>query len=85
MSLALRDTATIGIEALNAIASETTMAADWLKPRLERLIEAREPVGQTELMIVDPVVKLLCTAALPASLTAEGCRAEEETAASEHH
>ncbi len=85
MSLALRDTAAIGIEALNAAASDKKIDADWLQPRLERLLEARQPHGQTELMIVDPVAKLLCLAALPVSLTAEGCRAEEEAVAGEHH
>ena len=84
MSLALSDTAAIGLEALSAAASDQKMDAHWLLPRLERLLEAREPVAQTELMIVDPVAKLLCLAALPVSLTAEGCR-EEEAAASEHH
>ena len=85
MSQALRDTASIGLEALHAAASEKRMGADWLQARLDRLLEAREPVAQTELMIIEPVAKLLCAAALPASLTAEGCRAEEETAAAEHH
>jgi hexosaminidase len=83
MSLALRDTAAIGLEAIHAAESEKKIGADWLQTRLERLREAREPVGQTELMIVDPVARLLCTAALPVSLKAEGCR-EEEAAATEH-
>ena len=85
MSLALRDTSAIGLEALSAVASDKKMGADWLQPRLERLLEAREPHGQTELVIVDPVAKLVCMAALPASLTAEGCRAEEAAVAGEHH
>jgi len=85
MSLALRDTAAIGLEALRTAAAGRKMDADWLQPRLERLLEARTPHAQTELMIVDPVTRLLCIAALPASLTAEACRAEDEMAASEHH
>jgi len=84
MSRALSDTASIGLEALSAAASDQMMDAGWLLPRLERLLEAREPVAQTELMIVDPVAKLLCLVALPVSMTAEGCR-EEEAAASDHH
>jgi hexosaminidase len=85
MSLALSDTAAIGLEALSAATSDHQMDAEWLQPRLERLLEAREPVAQTELMIVEPVAKLLCLAALPASLTAEGCREKEEVVAGEEH
>jgi hexosaminidase len=85
MSLALAEVAAIGLEALDLATAGETAARDWLDARLDRLSVAREPHGQTELMIVDPVVELVCAVALPSSLTAEGCRpAGEETAADEH-
>ena len=84
MSQNLRDVAMIGLEALRVGSSDTKPGADWLDPRLQRLQEARKPEGQTELMIVDPVVDLVCAVALPASLTAEGCREEEAAAPVQH-
>ena len=85
MSLALRDTATVGLEALRTAEAGKKVGADWLRPRLERLQVARQPHAQTELMIVDPVTKLVCMAALPASLTAEGCRPKEEADSGSAH
>jgi hexosaminidase len=81
ISIALADVAAIGLEALDLATADETAARGWLDDRLDHLSRAREPHGQTELMIVDPVVELVCTVALPSSLTAEGCRPAEEAAA----
>jgi hexosaminidase len=85
MSQNLRDVAVIGLEALRVGSSDAKPGADWLDPHLRRLQEARKPEGQTELAIVDPIVDLVCTVALPTSLTAEGCREEEGAPAAEEH
>ncbi len=52
--------------------------------RLDVLNTARESHGQTELVMIDPVVDLVCAVTLPVSLTAEGCR-EQEAPVVEHH
>lgn len=79
MSEALHDVAVLGLEALELLGADTEAGPDWLQPRLERLQSAREPHGQTELMIVDPVARLMCAAAGPEGLAAPGCGSEEET------
>jgi len=84
MSIALAGVSTIGLEALD-LATEGSLAnKEWLDLRLDDLHKAREPHGQTELMIVDPVLDLVCAVSLPSSLTAEGCQ-EKEAPAVEHH
>jgi hypothetical protein len=67
----------IGLEALEVAVSGNTDSEDWLLTRLERLEAAREPRGEGELMIADPVLDLVCAAAGPAALEAPGCQPEE--------
>jgi hexosaminidase len=78
MSLALAEVATIGLEALDLGIEDTSADRGWLDLRLERLNAARESHGQTELMIIEPVVDLACAVALPVSLTTTGCRVRQE-------
>ena len=86
MSAALTEVSTIGLEALDSLQkSDVAPGAEWLRPRIERLEAAREPHGQTELMIVDPVLELVCAAALPASLTEPGCQPKQEAIAGGEH
>jgi hexosaminidase len=85
MSLTLAEVSTIGLEALDVAISNTAATRDWLEPRLASLGAARESHGQTELMIVDPVVDLVCAVSLPASLTVEGCQEKEEAPAGTVH
>ncbi len=85
MSIALAEVSTIGLEALDLAAAGTAAKRDWLDLRLDGLRLARESHGQTELMIIDPVVDLVCAVALPASLTAEGCQKKEEAAVGGEH
>jgi hexosaminidase len=80
MSDTLAQVSQIGLEALDLGTAGDGAQRDWLELRLASLELAREPHGQTELMIVDPVVDLVCTVALPESLTAKGCREEEPAA-----
>jgi hexosaminidase len=81
----LRDVAAIGLDALEVATSGEVPGAEWLRPRLERLQTAREPQGQTELMIVDPVTRLVCAAAGPAGLADPACQPEREEAAAPEH
>jgi hexosaminidase len=86
MSAALTEVSTIGLEALDSLRkSDVAPGAEWLRPRIERLEAAREPRGQTELMIVDPVLELVCAAASPASLTEPGCQPKQEAMAGGEH
>ncbi len=85
MSRALAEVATIGLEALELGAAGAHADGAWLQPRLEALGAARESHGQTELMVVDPVVDLVCAVSLPASVTAEGCRDEIPAAEAPEH
>jgi hexosaminidase len=80
MSVALQETATIGLRALASMSTREPVSEKWLKDRLAKLETARESHGQTELMIVEPVVRLVCAAAGSKGEVAEGCR---ETAASQ--
>jgi hexosaminidase len=77
LSLDLSEVSAIGLEALEVAVSGGAESEEWLLPRLERLEAAREPRGEAELMIVDPVRDLVCAAAGPAALTASGCQPEE--------
>lgn len=85
LSAALAEAATIGLEALELAASRRTAPGGWLEPRLARLDAAREPVGEAELMVVDPVVALACFAAGNEGAAAEGCKRPAEGAAAEAH
>ena len=86
MSAALTEVSTIGLEALDLLTkSDAAPGAEWLRPRIKRLEAAREPHGQTELMVVDPVLELVCAAALPASLTEPGCQPKQEAMAGGEH
>jgi hexosaminidase len=85
LSAALAEAATIGLEALELAASQRTAPSGWLAPRLERLAAAREPVGEAELMVVDPVVSVVCFAAGDEGAAAEGCKRPAEGAAAEAH
>ena len=84
MSINLARVSSIGLEALDLGIAETAADRDWLDSKLDSLNAAREFHGQTELVIIDPVVDLVCAVSLPASLTAKGCR-EQETPVVEHH
>jgi hexosaminidase len=85
MSEALHEVAALGLEALELLGADTEAGPGWLQPRLERLQAARTTHGQTELMIVDPVARLVCAAAGPAGLTDPGCLpADEATPEAEH-
>jgi hexosaminidase len=86
MSAALTEVSAIGLEALDLLTkSDVASGTEWLQPRIERLEAAREPHGQTELMIVDPVLELVCAAALPASLNEPGCQPKQEAMAGGEH
>ena len=84
MSINLARVSSVGLEALDLGIAETAADRDWLDSKLNSLNAAREFHGQTELVIIDPVVDLVCAVSLPASLTAEGCR-EQEAPIVEHH
>jgi hexosaminidase len=84
MSITLARVSSVGLEALDLGIAETAADRDWLDSKLDSLNAAREFYGQTELVIIDPVVDLVCAVSLPASLTAEGCR-EQEAPVVEHH
>ena len=60
--------------ALELATAHQTAPSGWLAPRLERLAAARDPVGEAELMVVDPVIALACLAAGSEGAAAEGCR-----------
>ncbi|MCG6949071.1 MAG: family 20 glycosylhydrolase, partial [Acidobacteria bacterium] len=85
MSIALSTVSAIGLEALDLAISQSAADGDWLDLRLEDLDAARQSHGQTELMVVDPIVDLVCAVSLPASLTAEGCQEKEVAAVAEEH
>ena len=86
MSAALTEVSTIGLEALDVLTkSDAAPGAEWLQPRIKRLEAAREPHGQTELMVVDPVLELVCAAAVPASLSEPGCQPKQDSMAGGEH
>ena len=85
MSANLRDVSTVGLAALEHAQSGRTPDATWLEAGLATLERASESHGQTELMIVGPVTRLVCTVAGPAGESAAGCQPEEEEATSEGH
>ncbi len=69
-----------GLAALEILADGETASRDWLRPRLDRLRAAKEPRGQLELMIVEPVKRLLCVAVGEKGSDEPGCRADESMA-----
>jgi len=85
MSIALAGVSTIGLEGLDLAAAGSSANKEWLDLRLDDLTAARESHGQTELMIVDPVLDLVCAVSLPASLTAEGCQEKKEASVGGEH
>jgi hexosaminidase len=85
MSVALTGVAAIGLEAIEGASSDAGATREWLDSRLEELNAARESHGQTELVIIDPVVDLVCAVALPESMTAEGCQEQQEEAVARDH
>jgi len=82
ISVALAEVASIGFEALERAVAGAAANKDWLDLKLASLEAARESHGQTELVIIDPVVDLVCAVALPESLTLEGCQAKQEAISS---
>ncbi len=81
MSQDLSAVATLGLEALEIGVSGGAAASAWLPDALERLQQARQPRGEAELMIVEPVERLVCSAAGAAGRAEPRCRADEPTAA----
>lgn len=59
LSQDLSDGALIGLEALKLLSERKKMNNDWLKPRLAMLERAKKPRGQTELMVVSAMEKLV--------------------------
>ena len=84
MSIALAEVSTIGLEALDFGTSGTSATREWLDVRLDALRMAGESHGQTELVVIVPVVDLVCAVSQPESLTVEGCQEKEEAAAPQH-
>ncbi len=76
LSRDLSEVSMLGLEALEIAAAGAATPQDWLEPRLDRLAAAREPRGEAELMIVEPVRRLVCTAAGAAGLEEPGCQVE---------
>jgi hexosaminidase len=85
ISITLARVSTIGLEALDLATAGTAAKRDWLDLRLDSLQTAQESHGQTELVMIDPVVDLVCAVSLPASMTAEGCQGEDEAPARGEH
>ncbi|MCP4896130.1 MAG: family 20 glycosylhydrolase, partial [bacterium] len=63
MAIQLHETAMIGLETLNLLEDLGNAELSWAETRLEKLEQARHPHGQTELMIVDSIKRLVCSAA----------------------
>jgi len=85
LSLDLAKVATIGAEAVGMVTTGREIDAVWLDTRLGLLETAREPRGEAELIVIDPVLRLLCTAAGDLGADAPGCQsAADETGASGH-
>jgi hexosaminidase len=80
MSVALGEVTSIGLEALENLSNEVDVDSAWLQPRMERLQAARTSHGQTELVVVDPIIHLVCAAAGPGGLDEPGCSVDETAA-----
>lgn len=78
MAERMRDTTSIGLEVLDLLNEGTPADEDWIQDRLLRLQDARQPCGQTELMIVDPVQNLVCFAAANFGLSPKLCVEEPQ-------
>jgi hexosaminidase len=81
----LRDVSVIGLEALALAKSDETPDSAWLTSNLADLQLAEESYGQTELMIVEPVTRLVCSVAGPAGAAEPGCQPETEEETAEEH
>ncbi len=79
MSAALSEVAAVGLAGLTAGGAGRLPEDGWLQQQLARLEGAGESHGQTELVILEPVTRLVCTVSGPAGATAAGCRPEEES------
>lgn len=85
ISIALAEVSAIGLDAVAVLETGKMVIDSWLSDRLELLEASRESHGQTELVIVDPVVRLVCAASGDLAADAEGCRPPEPApTASEH-
>jgi hexosaminidase len=62
LSKDLSEIAGIGLEALNALESNQSMLETWKNEKLEALKKAKMPRGQTELMVVSAIEKLIVAA-----------------------
>jgi hexosaminidase len=86
MAEALKSVASIGLETLELRSQSKAVPATWFEPRLAQLETARQPHGQTELMIVDPVHKLVCATAAAVGHGLEACQsAADETKTDSGH
>lgn len=78
MSKTLTEVATIGLEALGVAGTKKAATRGWVDDRLAQLDGARQTHGQTELVIIDPVVSLVCAAAGSSAEEVEGCHPDQE-------
>jgi hexosaminidase len=62
LSKDLSEISGIGLEALTFLEQNQTAAASWKDEKLEALSRAKEPRGQTELMVVSAIEKLVVAA-----------------------
>jgi hypothetical protein len=62
LSKDLSEISGIGLEALTFLEQNQTVAASWKDEKLEALRRAKEPRGQTELMVVSAIEKLVVAA-----------------------
>ncbi len=85
LSQHLRDVSAIGLGALELVKSNKTPDAAWLSGNLGKLEDASESYGQAELMIVEPLTRLVCAVAGPAGEAEPGCQPEAEEEPAEEH
>jgi hexosaminidase len=85
MSAALAEVSVIGLEALAVAETGKDITRDWFEDRLAQLEAARESHGQTELVVVDPVVSLVCVAAGRLAARAEECRPADDAPTAAGH
>ena len=78
MSASLAEVSAVGLEALGVLGNDEPATADWLRPHMETLEKAKTSHGQTELVIIEPIVRLVCAAAGPAGLDEQGCSPDEK-------
>jgi len=78
MSAALAEVSSVGLDALGVIETKKMVIDSWVDDRLERLDALRKSQGQTELVVVDPVIRLVCSAAGDLAAAEDACRPSEE-------